>query len=126
MGGGNRRHHYRVFAELPAVVHPVLPNGELGDPLEVKILDLSAGGTLLAGSHALSLWSDLCLRIGEGGDDWLSLTAPCRVVRSEPEPDQAIVALEFGFLSRTARIKLIGEILNLAHALGQDLQRATG
>jgi len=107
------------------VVHPVLPDGELGDPLEVRILDLSAGGALLAGSHAVSLSSDLCLRIGEG-DSWLSLTAPCRVVRSEPDPDQAIVALEFGFLSRTARIKLIGEILNLAHALGQDLQRATG
>jgi len=107
-------------------VHPVLPNGQLGDPLEVRILDVSAGGALLSGSHAVSLWSDLCLRIGEGNDDWLSLTAPCRVIRSEPEPDRAVVALEFGFLSRTARIKLIGEILSLAHALGQDLQRATG
>lgn len=124
MEGSNRRHHYRVFAELPAVVHPVLPDGELGEPIEVRILDLSAGGVLLSGGHALTLWRDLCLRIGEGDADWVSLTAPCKVVRSHPDPDQAVVALEFGFLSRTARIKLIGEILGLAHALGQGYRAA--
>lgn len=110
---------------MPAVAHPVLPDGTLGDPLDVRVLDLSAGGALLSGGHAVSLWRELCLRIGEG-DDRLSLTAPCRVVRSEPDPDRALVAFEFGFLPRTTRIRLIGEILSLAHALGQDLQRATG
>lgn len=109
---------------MPAVVQPVLPAGSLGDPIDVRILDLSAGGALLAGNHALTLWRDLCLRIGEG-DDMLTLTAPCRVVRHEPEPERAVVALEFGFLSRTARIKLIGEILSLAYALGQDAHAAT-
>jgi len=124
MEASNRRHHVRVLAELPAIVHPVLPNGELGEPLEARILDLSAGGVLLSGSRALTLWRDLCLRIGEGDADWVSLTAPCKVVRSHPDPDRAIVALEFGCLTRTSRIKLIGEILGLAHALAQSYRTA--
>jgi c-di-GMP-binding flagellar brake protein YcgR len=114
----NRRHNYRVLAEVPAVLHAA-HGGALGPPLSATVLDLSASGARVVVHDPILPRSAVCLRIGEGGDT-LELSAEATVVRLDrPTPGSVTVALEFTTLDLRARIALSRSVLRLARDLGQ-------
>jgi c-di-GMP-binding flagellar brake protein YcgR len=111
----HRRHDLRIVAALPAVVHPVRPDGELGPPLSATVLDLSAGGSRVVVHAPVLPGSSVCLRVGEGTDE-LALSATAAVVwRDRPAEGLVTIGLRFTGLGPRARADLSRRLDALVH-----------